>query len=53
MEILFIVLFAYIRKIRAQKLQNVADAASSRAKEVLPVKAVIDKAKEVTSAMVK
>lgn len=53
MEILFIVLFAYIRRIKAEKLQKIADAASSKAKEVLPVEAVAEKAKQVTSAMVK
>ena len=53
MEILFIVLFAYIRRIRAEKLQKIADAASSKAKDVLPVEAVAEKAKQVTSALVK
>ena len=53
METLFIVLFAYIRKIRAEQLQKIADAASSKAREVLPVEAVVDKARQVTSAMVK
>lgn len=37
MEILFIVLFAYLRKIRDSKLQQVAKAAASRAKEVMPI----------------
>ena len=53
MEILFIVLFAYMRRVRAEKLQKFADAASSKAREVLPVEAVIDTAKQVTTAMVK
>lgn len=44
MEILFIVLFAYLRKVRDTKLRLLANAAASqanlaagRAKEVLPV----------------
>ena len=44
MELLFIVLFAYLRQIRAKQLQKVADlaassaaAASEKAKTVLPV----------------
>ena len=44
-------LFAYIRKIRAKNLQNLADAASSKAKTVLPIDAVAQKAKDVTSAI--
>lgn len=53
MEILFIILFAYLRRVKAEKLQKIADAASSKAKEVLPVEAVAEKAKQVASAMVK
>jgi len=44
MELLFIVLFAYLRQVRAKHLQRVADlakssaaAASEKAKTVLPV----------------
>ncbi|KAL8763103.1 MAG: hypothetical protein Q9184_000996 [Pyrenodesmia sp. 2 TL-2023] len=37
MEILFIVLFAYLRKLRDTKLQQAANAATARAREVLPV----------------
>ncbi|KAL8821942.1 MAG: hypothetical protein Q9223_000100 [Gallowayella weberi] len=37
MEVLFIVLFAYLRKIRDSKLQQVANAAASRAREVMPI----------------
>lgn len=37
MEILFIVLFAYLRKIRSEKLQQAAEAATSKARDVLPV----------------
>ena len=49
MEILFIVLFAYMRKIKAEKLQKVAEAAALRAKEVLPV----DQVKQAMPALVK
>jgi hypothetical protein len=37
MELLFIVLFRYIRKIRAEQLQKAAEIAASKAKMVLPV----------------
>ncbi|KAL8953279.1 MAG: hypothetical protein Q9222_000845 [Ikaeria aurantiellina] len=37
MEILFIVLFAHLRKLRNTKLQRLADAATSQAKGALPV----------------
>lgn len=37
MEILFIVLFSYLRKLRDTKLQQAANAATARAREVLPV----------------
>ncbi|KAK2882699.1 hypothetical protein FQN49_000098 [Arthroderma sp. PD_2] len=36
-ELLFILLFAYLRNIRKEKLQKVADAAAAKAKESLPV----------------
>lgn len=49
MEILFIVLFAYMRRIKAEKLQKIAEAAASKAKEVLPV----DKAKQAMPALMK
>ena len=53
METLFILFFAYIRKVRAEKLQKVAEAASAKTKEMLPVEAIVDTAKQVTSTMVK
>lgn len=37
MEILFIVLFAYLRRLRSTKLQQAANAAAEKAKVVLPV----------------
>lgn len=37
MEILFIVLFAYIRKVRSAKLQQAAEFAAAKAKQVLPL----------------
>ncbi|KAI4283951.1 MAG: hypothetical protein L6R38_001786 [Xanthoria sp. 2 TBL-2021] len=37
MEILFIVLFAYLRRVRDSKLQQMANAAAVRAKEVVPL----------------
>ncbi len=49
MEILFIVLFAYMRKVKSEKLQRVAEAAALKAKKVLPV----DQAKQAMPALVK
>ena len=37
MEILFVVLFAYMRRIKSEKLRKAAEAAASKAKEVLPM----------------
>ncbi|MCJ1255377.1 ADP/ATP carrier protein [Lignoscripta atroalba] len=37
MEILFVVLFAYLRRLRSTKLQQAADAATAKAKQVLPI----------------
>lgn len=49
MEILFIVLFAYLRKIRSEKLQKAAEYAASQAKDVLPV----DQVKQALPALAK
>ena len=53
MELLFILLFAYVRKLRSEKLRRVAEAASSKAKEVIPLEAVADKAKQVMPTLMK
>lgn len=37
MELMFILLFRYVRKVRSESLQRAAEAASSKAKQVLPV----------------
>jgi len=37
MEILFVVLFAYLRRLRSAKLQQAATAAAEKAKQVLPI----------------
>ena len=37
MEILFIVLLAYIRKVRSAKLQQATEFAAAKAKQVLPL----------------
>jgi len=39
MEILFIVLFAHIRKLRSTQLQKIADKAAEKAKLALPIMA--------------
>lgn len=37
MELLFIVLFAYLKKVRDEKLKKTVDTAASKAKTSLPV----------------
>ena len=37
MELLFVLLFRYMRKVRAEKLQKIADLAAAQAKKVAPV----------------
>jgi hypothetical protein len=37
MELLFIVLFRYLRKIRAEQLQKAAEIAASKTKMVMPI----------------
>jgi len=37
MELLFVLLFRYLRKIRAEKLQKIADLAAAQANKVAPV----------------
>lgn len=37
MELTFILLFRYLRKVRAEKLQKYADMAAQRAKQAAPV----------------
>tara|TARA_R110002060_G_scaffold74519_1_gene83784 strand:- start:244 stop:366 length:123 start_codon:yes stop_codon:yes gene_type:complete len=37
MELMFIILFRYMRKIRDEKLKKVAEMAAAKAKETLPL----------------
>ncbi len=37
LELLFVLLFAYLRKIKSEKLQKMADAAAAKAKQTMPV----------------
>jgi hypothetical protein len=37
MELLFVLLFRYMRKLKADKLQKAADLAASSAKQALPL----------------
>ena len=53
MEILFIVLFAYMRKVRDDKLKKAVEISLSRANEVLPLEAAVDRAKQSMPAIVK
>lgn len=49
MEILFIVLFAYLRKVKSEKLQRAAKATAVKSKEVL----LFDQAKQAMPVLVK
>ena len=49
MEILFIVLFAYLGRMRSERLQRAAEAAASKARETLP----LDQAKKAVPALIK
>lgn len=49
MEILFIILFAYLRKIRSEKLRRTGETAAIKAKEVLAV----DRLKQALPTLVK
>ena len=49
MEILFIVLFAYLGRMRSERLQRVAEAAASKAREILP----LDQANKAVPALIK
>lgn len=51
MELLFVLLFRYVGKIRAEKLQKIADIAADRAKKVAP--GMVDQAKKIAPAMMK
>ena len=37
MELLFILLFRYVRKVRAEKLQKLADITAEKAKSAAPI----------------
>lgn len=37
MELLFIVLFRYLRKLKSEQLQKIADIAADKAKQALPI----------------
>lgn len=37
MELMFILLFRYLRKMKSEQLQKAADIAASKAKQVLPI----------------
>ena len=49
MEILFIILFAYLRRMQSERLKKAAEAAASKAKAVLP----FDQAKQAMPALIK
>lgn len=49
MEILFIILFAYLRRMKSERLKMAAEAAASKAKEVLP----LDQAKKAMPVFIK
>jgi hypothetical protein len=37
MELLFVLLFRYLRKLKAENLQKAADLAAAKAKQALPI----------------
>lgn len=37
MEILFVLLFAYVRKLKSTQLKKAAEAAAAKAKQVMPI----------------
>lgn len=49
MEILFTVIFAYLRRMKLEGLERAADAAASKAKEIIP----LDQAKQAMPALTK
>lgn len=51
MELMFLILFRYVRKVRAEKLQKYADMAADRAKKVAD--AAASKAKQAAPVLVK
>ncbi|KAL9640137.1 MAG: hypothetical protein Q9164_000460 [Protoblastenia rupestris] len=53
MELLFILLFGYMRRLRDQKLRQAAEAAAIKAKEVLPLETAIERAKQSMPAIMK
>ena len=53
MELLCILLFGYMRRLRDQKLRQAAEAAATKAKEVLPLETVIQRAKQSMPAIMK
>ena len=52
-EILFIVLFAYMRKVRDDKLKKAVDMTVNKANEILPLEAAAERAKESMPAIMK
>lgn len=51
MELTFLILFRYVRKVRAEKLQKYAEMASDRARKVAD--AAASKAKQAAPVLVK
>lgn len=53
MEILFIVLFSYLKRIRNEKLKMAAQIAASKANDVLPIETAVEQAKQSMPAVLK
>ncbi|KAL9125210.1 MAG: hypothetical protein Q9217_005549 [Psora testacea] len=53
MEILFVVLFAYMRRLRDRKLRRAAEVAATKAKEVFPLEAAAERVRQSIPALMK
>ena len=53
MEILFVILFAYLRKIRSDKLQKAAEAATHKARDKAREARLVDQAKHALPTLMK
>ena len=53
MELFFIVVFLYVRKLKSEKIQKAAEAAASRVKEALPIESVAETARNLAPTLIK
>ena len=53
MEILFIIVFAHVRRIRDQKLKKLAEAAAKNVHKALPLESVAERTKDALPSLMK